>query len=146
MEIILKSVQETSKLAKKIALDCLKSGVGNRARVIGLYGELGAGKTTFTQSFAKALGIREKVVSPTFVIEKIYKLKGKKFKHLIHIDAYRIENNKELEHLGWDEVINNPENIIIVEWADKVEGLLPKDCIKIKIEHVDESKRKILIK
>jgi tRNA threonylcarbamoyladenosine biosynthesis protein TsaE len=145
MEIILKSVQETSKLAKKIALDCLKSGVGNRARVIGLYGELGAGKTTFTQSFAKALGIREKVVSPTFVIEKIYKLKGKKFKHLIHIDAYRIENNKELEHLGWDEVINNPENIIIVEWADKVEGLLPKDCIKIKIEHVDESKRKIKI-
>src|SRR5579863_8039915 len=71
------------------------------ATVVGLYGDLGAGKTTFVQAVAKELGISKAVSSPTFVIMKIYELSEKKWKYLIHIDAYRLEKSLELLHVGW---------------------------------------------
>src|ERR1700733_3565857 len=98
------SLEETTEIAKKFVLyiessqDQAKQYAG-KACVVGLYGDLGSGKTTFTQAVAKILGITEVVNSPTFVIEKIYKLEHERFEHLIHIDAYRLEKSSELEKL-----------------------------------------------
>ncbi|NQV93307.1 tRNA (adenosine(37)-N6)-threonylcarbamoyltransferase complex ATPase subunit type 1 TsaE [Candidatus Kaiserbacteria bacterium] len=108
------------------------------ATVIGLYGDLGAGKTTFTKTLAKTLGVSETVTSPTFVIEKIYTLTGQKFSHLIHIDAYRLEGSHELKQLGWDTIVSDPQNLIIIEWADKVEDILPKHTRKISLTVADD--------
>jgi tRNA threonylcarbamoyladenosine biosynthesis protein TsaE len=114
------------------------------ATIVALHGDLGAGKTTFTQSVAKALGVTETVTSPTFVIEKIYKLDHKNFSHLIHIDAYRLESGKELETLGWNEIAEDPKNVIFIEWPEKVADILPENIKHIYFTHVDEGTREIL--
>ena len=108
------------------------------AVVIALIGELGAGKTTFVQHFARACGITEPVLSPTFVILK-------KYGNLIHIDAYRLENSHELEKLGIHDLMADPNNVILIEWADRVSDILPTDTIKLHFHHVDETTRKITI-
>jgi len=114
------------------------------ACVVGLIGTLGSGKTTFTQFTAQKLGIKDNVLSPTFVIEKIYKIPDNKtFSNFIHIDAYRIEDEKELKVLGWDEIIENEENLIFVEWADKIENILPEDTIKIHFSFINNTTREI---
>ena len=117
---------------------------------MGLFGDLGAGKTTFTKAVASVLGIEETVASPTFVIEKIYatplKFRGtSKFKHLIHIDAYRLESGQELLKLGWQEICENPQNLILIEWPEKVQEILPSDMIKLYFEFIDEKTRQITI-
>ncbi len=107
----------------------------DRATVVGLYGELGAGKTTFVQAAAKALGVREKVKSPTFLIMKSYQLPhlpigGQAttfYRLLVHIDAYRLKHSEELQKLGFSELLRDPYNLIFVEWADKVSAILPSD-------------------
>jgi len=137
---IVNNPKQTKDLGKEIAKKALKS---KKAFVIGLQGELGAGKTTFTQGFAKALGIKDKILSPTFVIFKKFKLKNK---YLYHIDCYRIRNSKELIDLGFKEIINNPLNIVVIEWADKINRIMPKNALWIKFEFIDELKRKIDLK
>jgi tRNA threonylcarbamoyladenosine biosynthesis protein TsaE len=97
----------------------------NTATIVTLSGDLGAGKTTFAQGIAKALGVSEVVTSPTFVIEKIYQLENQKFQRLIHIDAYRLKGVHEVEVLGWNELIADPGNLIVVEWPEKVSGTIP---------------------
>lgn len=110
----------------------------NQATVVGLVGELGTGKTTFVKRFAKALGITEHITSPTFVILK-------KYGNLIHVDAYRLRGGKELLALGFQELLDDPRNIIFIEWADRVADVLPKDRLMLRFEHVDEDTRKIQI-
>lgn len=136
------SLEET----QRIAQDFISGLKGNdkRATVVGLYGDLGAGKTTFTQGVAKMLGIDENIVSPTFVIEKIYELSNQKFSHFIHIDAYRLDKSEELLHLGWKEIISNPDNLIFLEWPERVIDILPEH-IKIYLNHIDENSREIEI-
>ena len=113
------------------------------ATIVSLSGELGAGKTTFTQEVAKCFGIKDVVTSPTFVIEKIYKLEDQKFSHLIHIDAYRLDGGSELEKLGWDDLVRDDSNIIFVEWPENVSSIIPKNSIKISFEVKDENSRNI---
>ncbi len=113
------------------------------ATVVGLYGDLGAGKTTFVQSVAKALGVCETVNSPTFLILKSYTLPTTHFKILHHIDAYRLKNSDELRKLRCDELLADPRNLILIEWADKVADLLPRDHLKISFEFISESERSI---
>ncbi len=117
-----------------------------RALVLGLCGDLGSGKTTFTQQIAKFLGVKEKVTSPTFVLMKTYKLLSTNYKLLVHIDAYRLKNPRELVKLGWRELIKNPKNLIVVEWADKIKKIMPKDTIFICFSHLGGNKRGIEIK
>jgi len=148
IKIITKSEEETKKFAAKVAKVILRPSEGRsrkEAIVLGLFGDLGAGKTTFCQGFASGLGISENIHSPTFVIMKNYKLKAKSYQ-LIHIDAYRLQNPKELLDLGWDELIENPRNIILVEWADKIQKILPKNYIQVKLEYIDKNKRKIFLR
>src|SRR3989344_1150638 len=120
------------------------------ATVIALSGELGAGKTTFAQAAAKALGVEETVNSPTFVIEKIYQLppldsaRGEnKFSRLIHIDAYRLKAADELYSLGWSELIADPSNLIIVEWPEHVREAIPQNAHRIQIASGEGERRTI---
>lgn len=111
------------------------------ATVVALYGDLGSGKTSFVQGAAKALDIDATIISPTFVIERVYKLANQKFDHLIHIDCYRIDASKEIALLGWDEKIANPRNLIFVEWAERIEEILSPDTIRLYFEHKGETTR-----
>jgi tRNA threonylcarbamoyladenosine biosynthesis protein TsaE len=126
-------------LESKRFVDSL-SPVANRATIVALSGDLGAGKTTFVQGIAEALGVLEQVTSPTFVIEKIYTLEGRQFKHLIHIDAYRLKEAHELEVLGWNEIAADSTNLILIEWPEKVAGLLPDDIVRISFSGVGDSR------
>lgn len=122
----------------KIAEDFFnKINIKDTAVVVGLYGNLGSGKTTFTKSVAKVLGVTEDITSPTFVIEKVYELQNNKFSHFIHIDAYRLEREEELVSLGWNEITSDKNNLIFIEWPEKVSGIMP-DHIKIKFSALDD--------
>ncbi len=103
------------------------------ATLVTLSGELGAGKTAFTKAVAHALGVEEIVTSPTFVLEKIYLLSNQSFKRLIHIDAYRLEKGSDLASLGFDELMKDSGNLILLEWPENVAGALPEPDIKISI-------------
>jgi tRNA threonylcarbamoyladenosine biosynthesis protein TsaE len=100
----------------------------SHATLVTLSGELGAGKTSFTQGIARELGIEEAVTSPTFVLEKIYELTDKAFKRLVHIDAYRLEGETSLVPLGWEDLYADPANLIVLEWPELVASqLAPAD-------------------
>ncbi len=133
-EYITTSAGQTKKLAEKLAKEILKRPLGKWAVVLGLEGELGAGKTTFLQGFAKGLGIKEKILSPTFVLMK-------RFNNFYHIDCYRLDKPKEILGLGFKEIISNPKNIVAIEWADRIKSILPKDCLIIKFIFLSKTKR-----
>ena len=120
---------------------------------MGLSGDLGSGKTSFAQGVANALGVSEHVTSPTFILERIYKLSQPlpftishlPFVHLVHIDAYRLDNASELKHLGFEELVQDPGNLILIEWPERVQEALPPDIQTLKFEFIDENTRKIII-
>lgn len=95
------------------------------ATVLALHGDLGAGKTTFTQALARALSVSEPVTSPTFVIMKGYKLDEQPFTEIVHIDAYRLEHSDELRRLGFLNLLTQPRTLVLIEWAEKVRDLIP---------------------
>ncbi|MFZ2205700.1 MAG: tRNA (adenosine(37)-N6)-threonylcarbamoyltransferase complex ATPase subunit type 1 TsaE [Minisyncoccia bacterium] len=155
-KIISKNQKETEKIAQDFLDTILKKECKN-ACVVGLSGDLGTGKTTFTQSVAKLLGIKGKIKSPTFVIMKRYPLssrptspskKGRSggFKNLFHLDAYRLKNAEELFNLGWKEIISNPEHLVLIEWPENVKKAMPKKHHKILIAHTKEGHRSFKIK
>lgn len=126
---------ETQKLGEKFAKN-LKP-----PKLITLISDLGGGKTTFTQGLAKGLGIKEKIISPTFILERIYSIPNRKF-FLYHYDLYRIEPDDVLI----DEILENmKDNIVIIEWAEKINDRLPNKLTEIKIEILKEDTRKITI-
>jgi tRNA threonylcarbamoyladenosine biosynthesis protein TsaE len=140
MQIITHSEKDNLEVAKNFLENISPK---DKAVVVGLYGNLGAGKTAFTKAIAKNFGVEDTITSPTFVIEKIYELTNQKFKHLIHIDAYRLEKEQELVSLGWNEITGDPENIIFIEWPERVIGIIPEH-IKIQFTTLpDENSRQI---
>ncbi len=139
MEIVSQSLSDTEKFAESL-LSLLPSQ-GDNATVIGLYGNLGSGKTTFMKFFAKKLLVKEVIQSPTFVIMKSFDIDYKGFKKLIHIDAYRLESTKELENLGWKELIEDKSNIICIEWPEKVAEVMPSH-IMLRFEYVEGSEER----
>lgn len=145
MEFITISARETQKLAADLIKQLSKKKVKG-ALILGLVGELGAGKTTFIQGMAKALKIKERILSPTFVIMKHFNiLTFKHFNYFYHIDCYRIEEAKELLTLGLKEIIKDPKNLVVIEWAEKIKKILPKDTVWIEFGHLGSDKRKIEI-
>jgi len=140
---ISKNTKETKQIAKDFIL---KLRSQNKATIVGLYGDLGAGKTTFVSAVAKSLGVKRKVASPTFIIMKKYPLAYFGFKYLYHIDAYRLKNEKELLHLGWKEIISKQEHLVFIEWPERVLKALPKKHSKIEIVHTEGGYRKFRIK
>lgn len=144
-EVISQSLQETRKFARDLALALTKFVIKDQGLILALEGELGAGKTAFVQGFAKGLGIREKILSPTFVLIKKYPLKNMPYKSFYHIDCYRLKKSKDLLGLGFEEIISNSQNIVALEWADKLKITLRKHPIKIKFKFINKNKRHILI-
>ena len=134
---ITNSAKETQNLAGKIA----RSFKGS---IIALSGSLGAGKTTFTQGFAKGLGVKGRIISPTFVLIRSHHI-PKSHKVFSHIDLYRLESEKDFAALGLKELLNDPNNIILIEWADKIKDLLPQNATWINFESENETHRKITI-
>jgi len=117
---------------------------GRRATVLGLRGDLGAGKTTFTQVLAQELGVEESVTSPTFVIEKIYPLAtGYHFRRLIHLDAYRLATPTELEPLGWSGQLADRDNLIVIEWPERLAALLPPETLIINFKPIKNDTREV---
>ena len=124
--------------------EVLKTKIKKTAFVIGLEGGLGGGKTTFLQGFAKGLGIKQRILSPTFVIMKNFKIsKCRNFEFFYHIDCYRISKPKEILDLGFKKIISNSKNIVAVEWADRIKKILPKNSLNLEFQFIDKNKRKI---
>jgi len=152
---------QTQKLGEALAKE-LKGG-----ELICLSGDLGTGKTTFTQGLLKGLKIKGPYTSPTFVVMKHYKLESHnpnlitqkdkqilesknnklrvascELRDIYHIDAYRIKSN-DLLSLGWEELIADENNIVIIEWAERVKKIIPTSAIWIKFKWIDENKREL---
>ncbi len=146
MVIHSKSATDTEKLAGYLAKKILDAGARKSAVVVSLIGPLGAGKTHFTKAFMKTLGVKDTITSPTFNIMKIYEIPqktSKEFRSAYHIDAYRIKSH-DLLKLGFKDIITDPANIVLIEWADIVKDILPEGAINIEIEHAKaENERKI---
>ncbi len=144
--MITKNEQETKKAARLLAREIIKKPLKTKgAIIIGLEGELGSGKTRFVQGFAGGLGIHQRLTSPTFVLLKRYAISYKQYASLYHIDCYRFNKPKELLSLDFKEIISNPQNIVIIEWAEKMRAILPKDVIWVKFKVVGEKERRIKI-
>ena len=136
MEFITKNAEETKELGKKLAIDLIEKG---KPLIIALTGELGSGKTTFVQGFAQSIGVTKGIISPTFILLRKY---GNNFYHL---DLYRLEENveREVKNLGIEEIWKNPESIVVIEWAEKIKNLLPKETRWIKFETLEDNIRRI---
>ena len=132
----------------QIALQKVAAHQENGAGVLALSGDLGAGKTAFTQALARELDIDNDITSPTFVIMKLYEAaqdaeKALPFLHLVHIDAYRIEDIDEMRVLRFEEILAQKGTIICIEWAEKIKELLPARTVYMDIEITGETSRTI---
>jgi tRNA threonylcarbamoyladenosine biosynthesis protein TsaE len=144
-QITTKSSQETKEFARVLVGEWLEiNKIKNSSWIVCLYGDLGSGKTTFVQGLAEELGIKKTVNSPTFLIMKKYNpTKNNKKYTLYHFDCYRISNYQEILDLGWEEIISGENNIIVIEWPEKIKKILPKKRLNIKLEFIDENVRSI---
>lgn len=144
MELITKSPEETKELGKKFAASLIEGK--RKTLTVGLVGKLGSGKTTFTQGFAQGLGIKKRVISPTYILIREYELKGR-FKSFYHIDLYRLEEevSKEAGQMGIFDLWEREGNIVLIEWAEKISNIIPKSAYRINFEVIDEQERKITI-
>ena len=146
-QFLTQSKKQTENLAKMLAKACLaevrtlserRRKILKHALIFGLTGNLGAGKTTFIQAFAKGLGIKNRLTSPTFVLMKVYG-------NLYHIDCYRIKDYKDILALDFGDIVSNPKNIILIEWAERIKKILPKDTVWIKFTITGKTSRKIKV-
>ncbi|MCR5176690.1 MAG: tRNA (adenosine(37)-N6)-threonylcarbamoyltransferase complex ATPase subunit type 1 TsaE [Anaerovibrio sp.] len=132
-EIISGSPAETASIGEKIGRAI------SRGAVICLEGDLGAGKTLFVQHLAKGLGVQGDVTSPTFNIMNVYNGRLP----IYHFDLYRLEQEYELEDIGFYDYTDQPEGIVVIEWADKFADCLPEDHILLTIEKESDDVRHI---
>lgn len=137
MEFITKSANQTQDLGQRLGASLIGG------EVFALEGDLGSGKTTFIQGLAKGAGITQRVISPTFIVMRQYSLPKFTF---YHVDLYRLEGdlNKEIENLGLKNMIGGNNSVMVIEWAERIKELLPRQTKWIKFENLGEDKRKII--
>lgn len=140
MNYISATLKDTEQIARQVGLSYKNGGI------IALSGEIGAGKTTFTQFLAKSLGVKPHLISPTFVVMRSYAIPQNPRGKLYHIDLYRLETTINIADIGANEILNNPNNIILIEWPDKVKDQLPKNTLWIDIKIVDNKSRKFCLR
>src|SRR5688572_9687162 len=128
-----KSAKDTQKIAENLAKN-FKGGV------IALSGPLGSGKTTFTQGFANGLGIKDKIISPTFVLIRQHPI-PKDNSTLYHVDLYRLDDSSDFKNIGIEDLINSKNDIVLIEWAEKIKKILPKKTLWVKFEVVHNDLR-----
>ncbi len=138
--MLTKSPKETAKYAATL----LTRGV----RMFALQGELGSGKTTFVQGLGKALGVREHLASPTFIIMNAHKAHSRRYPytHLYHVDAYRLHHNKEADILHLREILKNPRYVVAIEWAEKLRRFIPKGAQWLRFSHHKDPKKRTIKK
>lgn len=151
-KFITKTAEETKQLAQEfiskrllVQGDSLTQRTG--AIVIALYGDLGSGKTTFVQGIARGLGITHRIISPTFIIVRTYEIRGKgkaeRVKSFYHFDLYRLESERDIEGLGLQEILNDPDAIVAIEWAERL-PFLPDNRTDIRFVDLSDTERKII--
>lgn len=141
MKIISRSLAETEKFAEDFVAKLTPKK--DEATLVALSGELGSGKTTFVQCVARALGVKENITSPTFVLIKSYQFTKGDFQTIYHLDAYRLESGEELAKLDFEEIVADPKNLIFLEWPGNVSEVLPANYLTIKFSFIDEGTRAI---
>ena len=140
MELIIHSIDELEKVVEE-----LLKFAGDR-KILLFYGEIGAGKTTFIQRFCSYFNVAENVTSPTFSLANEYTFKDKKDQSeqlIYHLDLYRLKNMDEAIDIGIEDYLFG-NYYCLIEWPEIIEPLLPEDVVKIKIQLLDNSSRKII--
>lgn len=137
--MITKSEKETKAFAKAL----LARGV----RIFALQGELGSGKTTFVQGLGKALGVRERITSPTFIIMNVHRTRTRQYPYtrLIHVDAYRIRA-KDARALHIREVLRDSRAVVAVEWAEELRRIIPKSAAWLVFSHRKSQEERSIIR
>lgn len=126
------SPEETFEIGVRIGRTVLPGAV------VGLHGALGSGKTVIAKGIGKAIGVREEITSPTFTLVSEYRGET----NLYHVDLYRIRSTEELDDLGLHELIE-ADGITVIEWAEKAEGLLPENAMRVDIFVGEECRRNV---
>ena len=134
--VITEGPEDTMRLGEELARE-LRAG-----DVVALVGELGSGKTTLAKGIAQGLFVREPVISPSFLLARTYR--GQMLLH--HLDAYRVNSPQELVEVGLTELLPPEEGVTVVEWADRVEELIPPGSLWIRLEHLDGDRRKLTLR
>jgi len=142
MKYLSHSLTETEKIAQSFLETEIKKPHA-QALIVALSGNLGSGKTTFMQAICRTLAVKETVTSPTFVIEKFYKINYRGFTQLVHIDAYRLDGGKDLFLLAWERLIADPHNLIFIEWPEKVADILSGSELKVGFTFINETDREL---
>lgn len=130
---ITKNAGQTSSLGQTLAWEIIKhqgEGRAEQAVIVCLYGELGSGKTTFTQGFSRSFGLTQRFLSPTFIIVRRYQI-PQSIRPFYHVDLYRISSEKDIEEVGLPEIMSDNTAIILIEWADRLGSFIPKRRIDI---------------
>lgn len=142
-EYYIEKIQEYHPIIDMLLEHHVKSG--NKTLVITLEGDLGSGKTTFTQELGRCLGVIEPITSPTFTVMKQYELKQQHFDLLVHIDAYRFETVEEAKPLRLEEVFNFPRAVVCVEWPERISNLIPSEAVALTISIGENEKRSVTV-
>jgi tRNA threonylcarbamoyladenosine biosynthesis protein TsaE len=140
-EIISNSEEETAEFAAEIAGDT------QEGTVFALHGSLGAGKSVFSRGFARGLGVKGVIPSPTFTIVQEYKVsaENENLQRLYHMDLYRIQDVDAGYAFGIDEYLDDETAVKLIEWPERIEEILPENTVHVTITHIDENRRKIEI-
>jgi tRNA threonylcarbamoyladenosine biosynthesis protein TsaE len=137
--IVSKNIPETTRLAGELIKN-------TDQHVFFLYGDLGSGKTTFAQGVGEALGITQKMQSPTFIIMRSYELSSQKWNMLYHVDLYRIESMHQIEEIGILDLMQDPKNLFLIEWPERMQQFSPPNRVELHFIYEDEEVRKIAVK
>lgn len=142
---------ETKSIGRIFGREILGTKPGKTALVLRLEGDLGSGKTTFLQGLAKGLGVKDMVLSPTFVVMRRLKINHYSglescFVNFYHFDCYRISSQKELSALSLKEIIDDPRNIVAIEWAERIRKFPLKNSVLIKFKFIDSKTRIVSFK
>ena len=144
------SLKEMKIFADFMADKLIKAPKRKKAMALALSGDLGSGKTTFAQYFLRALGVKGKITSPTFVLMKNYGLKAKNYKRAYHLDCYRLYKPGDLKAFDLRDILNVSQNIVLIEWPERIKKVLPvraggpKDIIWLNFEHGEKPNKRII--
>ena len=135
----------TKYIGERLAKKILEGGIGKKATILLLRGDLGGGKTTFLKGFAKGLGIEREILSPTFIIVRKFPLKSLSFHSFYHLDCYRINFSRNIKEIGIKKILNDPFNIVAIEWPQRIINLIKKPYFEIRFSILSPKKREIVV-